>query len=177
MKNFAFFLLLALLSFQAIGLTVEKKSSAVLQASLHIVPSSAIEIKTAKIQPGSEVSLQVEVKNIGSKPSAPGTLYVRFVLMEPMEDLLESRLFKTEVLPVPKIYPGQVVVLKFATTHQWPSIIDYIKQNWNMRHYQAIFKQKNDKNECVLGNLPIFISAYYYEGLRQDSPKEVLSLD
>lgn len=148
-------------------------SQAVLQARLHVVSNNLHDVKTAKIQPGSTVKLQAEIKNVGNLPSAPGTISIRFVLIEPLEDLLESRPFQTEVLSLPTIDPGQVFVVDFTKEHQWPSLHDFIKQNWNMRHYQALVKIEGEKKEKVIGYLPIFFSAYYYEGISTPTPLEV----
>lgn len=168
-----FFFLFILINFQNIFAS-EMPSGAILQAQIHAIPDTALDIKTGKIQPGAKIALQVEIKNIGNQPSAPGNLYVQFSLMEPMDDLLANRVFRTELISIPKIYPGQVEVLKFTKTHQWPSVFDYVKQSWNMRHYQAIFKQDNAKKELVIGTLPLLFSAYYYEGPRQQIPQQVL---
>lgn len=146
---------------------------AILEAKIHITSIQPQDPKTAKVYPGSTVTLQVEVKNSGNRPNAPGKIQIRFVLIEPLEDLLESRTFATESLPLPIIYPGQVAVIKFTKEHQWPSLHDFIKQNWNMRHYQAVVKIDGEKEEKAIGFLPIFFSAYYYEGLNRATPREV----
>lgn len=146
---------------------------AILQAKLHAISNSAHELKTAKIQPGSTIKLEAEIKNIGNVPSAPGKIFVRFSLTEPLEDLLESRLFQTEKVDLPTIFPGQVIVIKFSKEHQWPTIHDFVKQNWNMRHYQAMINIEGENKDKVIGYLPIFFSAYYYEGLRQETPQAV----
>ena len=146
---------------------------AILKARLHAVPTNAIEMKTAKIQPGSSVKLEAEIKNMGNLPSAAGQIFIRFALTQPMEDLLESRTFQTETLTLPVIYPGQVVVIAFTKQHQWPSLTDFIKQNWNMRHYQAVININGEKQEKIIGYLPIFFSAHYYEGLGHEAPMEV----
>jgi hypothetical protein len=169
-KFLFFFCILATLSSQ---LAFSDENKAMLKARLHIVPSNAYEMKTAKIQPGSSVKIQAEVKNIGTVPNAPGKIFVRFSLTQPMEDLLESRTFQTETLALPTIYPGQVIMIEFEKQHQWPSLTDFIKQNWNMRHYQAVIKIDEENQEKIIGYLPIFFSAYYYEGLSHETPAEV----
>ncbi|KIC76921.1 hypothetical protein DB41_DS00020 [Neochlamydia sp. TUME1] len=149
------------------------RPKAILQAHLHAASTNPSDIKTMKIHPGSTVTLQAEIKNVGNLPSAPGKVYIRFVLIEPLEDLLQSRTFHTESILLPSLYPGQVTVVKFMKEHQWPSLQDFIKQNWNMRHYQAVVKIDGEKEEKVIGYLPIFFSAYYYEGHHREVPREV----
>ncbi len=173
MNKILLFFVLSIACLQHPAFSQEYK--ALLQARLHVISNNAHEIKTAKIQPGSKVKLQAEIKNIGNRPNAPGNVFIRFVLSEPLEDLLESRLFQTETLALPIIFPGQVIVLEFTKEHQWPSLHDFIKQNWSMRHYQAVVTFSGEKQEKILGHLPIFFSAHYYEGISYQSPQEVPS--
>jgi hypothetical protein len=172
-KGVIFILILALIGLQQDAFTEELK--AVLKARLHVVSTNPQEVKTAKINPGSTINLEAEIKNIGNQPSAPGTIQIRFVMMKPLEDLLENRTYRTESLPLPVIYPGHVAVIKFTKSHQWPTIHDFVKQNWNMRHYEAVIRIEGEKEDKVIGYLPIFFSAHYYEGLSHEAPAEVQS--
>lgn len=172
-KIVIFVMLLALLQSASFLSAIEYK--AVLQAKIHAISDRSHELKTTKIQPGSTIKFEAEIKNVGNLPSAAGNAFIRFAMTEPLEDLLESRIFQTEPLPLPSIMPGQVVVLKFTKEHQWPTLHDFIRQNWNMRHYQAIVQVGQEKQEKVIGYLPIFFSAYYYEGPQQVAPAEVPS--
>jgi hypothetical protein len=164
-----------ILIFLALTMTLSgwSEDAAILEARLHALSSDSHELKVSKIQPGSIVKLQAEIKNSGTQPSAPGSIAIRFVLIEPLEDLLGSRTFFTESHSFPSIHPGQVIVVNFDRPHQWPSLTDFIRQNWNMRHYQAVVKIDGDKNEKVIGYLPVFFSAHYYEGPAQPRPQYV----
>lgn len=176
MKQFKIALLFFCLCI-CISLHGQESRGAILQARITVISTDPHELKTGKVYPGSKVNLQVEIKNIGNKKSAPGKIFTRFVLMEPMEDLLESRIFQTETQNLPVIYPGHVAVIKFNQEHQWPSLNDFIKQNWNMRHYQVVVKINGEKTEKAIGYLPIFFSTYYYEGLGRTAPQLVSSVE
>ena len=144
-----------------------------LEARIHTVASTTGDQKVAKVQPGSLVSLRAEVKNTGTRPSAPCSICIKFSYIEPFNDILEKRSFETETLSLPSISPGHVAVINFEKKHQWPSLNDFMRQNWNMRHYQAILKIDNPKTEIAIGYLPIFVSAYYYEGPATLTPQTV----
>lgn len=126
------------------------------------------QYQTDKIQPGHSVGLSVLVENKGDAPSPKGEIYIRFGLSKPLDKIEGSVLFETEHVDLPSIEPGSKIELKFAKQQQWPSIPDFIRNDWGMRDYQAVVRIGDE--ERIIGTLAITFSAYYYPGIRKELP-------
>lgn len=150
-------------------------SGAVLQGAVSIQSVQPVDNIEGKIQPGTPVKINVVVENIGQKTSDSGQLAVRFSFPEPLDVQPKSQIFQTEKVEVPSLAPGQKTTLTFTKTQQLPSILDFVREDWSMREYQAILTMK-DKN-YIIGVLPIAISAYYYPGMMKEMPTRVLNVD
>lgn len=124
-----------------------------------------------KIQPGTPMLLKATVKNIGTQTSAPGEILIRFMFCNPLENAPQSVLFETETLTLPSILAGESVIFSFKKPHTWPSIFDFIRQDWGMRQYQVIVKYPTE--DYVIGIMPIGLSAHYYEGAIREIPKNI----
>lgn len=167
-------MLFFLLLFFSAACSLNAESGAVLQA---IVTVSAIPHRTdtgenfGKIQPGTQLKLVVTVQNVGTEPNVPGKMFVRFMFPEPLSSQPQSLLFQTETMAVPSITPGQEVSLTFPSGHNWPSLFDFIRYDWGMRQFQAVFVE--EEKEHVLGTLSMLFSAYYYQGPNKEIPTTV----
>lgn len=156
-------------------LHAESAPEATLQATLSVISipqrsDNSIE-SFGKIQPGSKIKLAATVQNKGTAPNAPGKIFVRFVFPEPLANQPGSLVLQTESIDVPSITPGQEVALSFPTDQNWPSLFDFIKNDWGMRQLQAVMVVEG--SEKVLGSLSVLFSAYYYEGPSQENSTSV----
>src|SRR5262245_24301318 len=79
---------------------------AILQASIGVNPVVPTQ-DTEKIFPGNFIVLKANVKNSGSLGNAPGEIFIRFNLPNPLNDYPQSKLFETEHQSLPSILPGQ----------------------------------------------------------------------
>jgi len=148
------------------------KREAVLQAAIIVEPASQpTQFQTEKIQPGHSVKIALLVENTGNAASPTGKISVRFALAKPLDNEPKSMLFETEVVELPSIEPGHSLELSFKKTHQWPSISDFIREDWGMREYQAILNLENQHQ--VIGSLAVTFSAYYYPGIRKELPFKI----
>lgn len=146
-------------------------SGAVLQGAISIQAVQTSSDGEGRIQPGTPVKLAVVMENKGQKPSAGGQVAIRFAFPKPLDSDPTSQMFQTEKVTVPTIAPGQKVTLSFAKTQQLPSILDFVRDDWSMREYQAILTV--DGKDYVVGTLAITISAYYYPGMMKEFPTRV----
>lgn len=149
-----------------------KEPQAILLGDIHIKPSNPIDNDPVKIQPGTPVTLNVTIENHGTVASPAGKLFVRYAFAKPLDKEENSVLFTTETLPLPSIPAGESINIAFQTPHQWPSILDYVRDDGLMREYQAIatFHEKQPK---MIGSLAITFSAYYYPGIRKEIPTSI----
>jgi hypothetical protein len=145
---------------------------ATLRGSIVIVPEKS---SLDKILPGTPIKLKLVIENIGTHANASGQAYLRFAFNQPLQNRSDSIVFQTEALNVPAIEPGSKVELNFSTAHQWPSLLDFVRYDWLMREYQAVFAV--DKQENVIATLSVTFSAYYYPGLQREVAIEVPSLE
>lgn len=99
-----------------------------LQALIKLDPSE-------KLQSGADVSVAITVKNVGSAASAPGKIQIRFVTPGGIKG--DQVKFETEVKDLPSIAAGESVELAFTKKHNMPSIIDFIREDWLFRGYEA----------------------------------------
>ncbi len=146
-----------------------EKQQAVLQAAILVQPTAQpTQFQTDKIQPGHSVKISLVAENIGNSSSPAGKIFVRFALAKPLDNEPNSVVFETETVDLPSIQPGHSIELAFEKTHQWPSLPDFIKDDWGMREYQAVVDLENHKE--AIGSLAITFSAYYYPGVRKELP-------
>lgn len=141
-----------------------------LQASIKIIAPGD---DPAKVQPGSSVKLSAIVKNIGDKVNQAGTIYIRFSFLKPLDGEPRSVLFETEKKALPSIPPGGEKEIEFTKVHQWPSVFDYIRDDWHMRQYEAVIDIKGKTQ--VIGRAAVSVSAKYYHGPSHEIPAEVQS--
>lgn len=113
-----------------------------------------------KLFPGQAVRLRTMVRNIGNAASAPGEIFIRFAFDEPLHDHPESTAFETEKIAIPALSAGQEHEITFATPHRWPTLFDYVQDDWAMRRYQAVFVA--EEKEFLIGHLSLSVSAHYY---------------
>lgn len=173
-KNFqnifhlTFFFLLMFFYSQEVYAQFEERA-AILQAAILVEPvPQPAQYKTEKIQPGQSVKISVLIENIGDSLSPSSKLYVRYAFAKPLEKDPSSVLFETKKLDLPPIQPNSSIEVPFEETHKWPSLPDFISQDWGMREYQAIIEVENQ--EKIIGTLAITFSAYYYPGIRKEMP-------
>jgi len=150
-----------------------RPNTAVLEGLIEITAVKSSREDAEKIVAGTEVNLSVKIKNVGSRPSAPGETLIRFGFTKPMDTHFKSVIFETEKLPLPALDPDQQVEIQFTTPHLWPSFPDFIKNDWPMRQYQAVVEI--DHHAAVIGTKAVTYSAYYYAGHAEELPTQVPS--
>lgn len=164
-----------LLAGTAIGqIAAEEGEQSILQGSIHIQPVKNVPGDlTGKIQPGTQVKISVEVENKGGKVSPAGQIYVRYAFSQPLEHEKSSILFETEKKSLTSIEPGKKIEIAFDTPHLIPSLLDFVRDDWSIREYQAI--ALIDKQEHIIGTLALTFSAYYYPGIKKELPAEIIT--
>ncbi|MBS4163366.1 Uncharacterized protein PRO82_000667 [Candidatus Protochlamydia amoebophila] len=151
------------------GQTNHSISDAILQGSIQIQASKLIDPNSSeKVQPGTPVQLSVIVENKGSQASPKGDIYLCYGFAKPLDKENGSILFQTEKQTFPSIDPGKSVIISFSTPHLLPSILDFVRNDWTLREYQAI-AVLNGK-EHLIGSLAMTFSAYYYPGMHKEFP-------
>jgi hypothetical protein len=156
---------------QAVAVAVNQE--AILQGAIQIQPVQSIgDDQAHKIQPGTPVKLSVLIQNKGLQPSPKGEIYLRYAFAKPLHNEETSLIFETEKVSLPSIDPGKSIELKFDATHRLPSLLDFVRDDWTMREYQAI--AVFGKEEKMLATLAITFSAYYYPGIRKEFPTKIL---
>jgi len=167
--------LICILAFTATScLTANDSDSAILEATVDILPSQITNENPRLINPGIPVKLVAKIKNVGSRANQPGRLYVRFTFPKPLENQKNGTLFTTELVVLPPINPGQSAFLEFETLHSTPSLNDFIRNDWNLRHYQAVVVF--GESEHIIGSVPLTFSCFYYPGQEHESPTAVPAL-
>lgn len=153
-----------------------KTDSAILQAVIHVQPLQPISTHDLKkIQPGTPVKIEVVVENKGEQVSPAGFLFVRYALAKPLQNEIGSIIFSTEKQELPPINSGEQVKIVFATPHETVALLDFVRDDWSLREYQAVAEiQKKDK---VIGSLPITFSAYYYPGIAKQFPSHFFTVE
>ena len=141
----------------------------VLQGAIQLQPAKPVAgDQTGKIQPGTSAKISVTVENTGTEASSPGELYVRYALAHPLGNESVSETFTTEKKALPSIEPGKKVDISFDTPHLIPSLLDFVRDDWSIREYQAVAVVK--QQEYLIGSMAITFSAYYYAGLKREMP-------
>lgn len=164
---------LALIVWSAYGYSqnvLEATKEAILEGSISIEPQRPLDDKT-KVQPGTPVKLKLTIENKGQTTNAPGQAYIRFCYSKPLENQPGSVVFQTEKEPLPSIEPGKKVEIVFTSSHQWPTLLDFVRNDWSMREYQAILVVGDE--EKTIETLALTVSAYYYPGVKKEFPVHV----
>lgn len=165
-------ILLALLLIGRVGHSKIEKNiteEALLQGSIHLESVTPIPGgQSEKIQPGSAVKIAVSIENKGKIPSPEGDLFVRFAFAHPLDSHKESVIFHTEKKILPPIEAGKKVVIQFDTPHKLTSLLDFVRDDWCIREYQAV--AVINQKEYLIGTLAITFSAYYYPGMAKEIP-------
>lgn len=146
----------------------------ILQSSIELSAAQASAGNEAgKIHPGTPVKIMVTIKNKGQQTNPAGQIYVRYALAHPLEKEKGSMIFETEKKPLPPIEPGNKVEIAFDAPHQIPSLLDFIRDDWSLREYQAMAVIYGE--EYLLGTLAITFSAHYYPGIKKELPAAISS--
>lgn len=153
------------------SLSAEEETQAILQAEITAIPFHSYGSLPDRIQPGSQVKLGARVKNIGTAENAPGTMMIRFAFAHPLDAHADSLKFETEKVALPSIAPGEEFVVTFSKMHRWPSLFDFIREDWAMRQYEAVATV--NELDHVIGARSVTFSAYYYEGPIKKQPKKL----
>ena len=168
MRRTFFFLFTALTAFAS-----GSEGEALLKTTIFAIPQNNPHSTREKVQPGTLMQLQAVVQNAGSVPSVAGDIQIRFVFPEPLHSRHHKVVFETEKVKLPAISPGKQVTLVFKKKHRWPSLFDYIREDWAMKEYQAIVTIGSIAK--ITGARTVAFSAYYYEGASWDKPVPVSS--
>ena len=146
---------------------------ALLQAKISSTPLDASRGQQGKIEPGARVKISAVIKNVGDQPNAPGEFFVRFTFPKLLKRQEDNLFYQTEKVPLPTIEPGDFITINFSAPHQWPSLFNYIRQDWAMREYEGVVVI--DNREQLIGATAIAFSAYYYEAPVKEKAAKVLS--
>lgn len=153
-------------------ITMDLQAAAVLQSLINTTPAVAGESMTDAITdaitPGTPMKLVVQVENVGNMASKELPMFVRFSLPYPLSKQPHSVLYESEQQMLPILQPGEAKTLAFAKVHVWPSLFDFVRNDWAMRQYEAVICL--DGKEFVSGTGTITFSATYYEGPSMEIP-------
>ena len=136
-------------------------SSTVLHTAIMIKTTK--DIGEGKIQPGTPVNIALKVSNDCDEPSPAGEMFVRFAVEPSLGNHPHSLVFETEKVALPSLKAGEQREILFYKQHQLPCLIDFIRDDWLLHEYQAVFV--SDNNEVVIAAMPLTVSAYYYPGI------------
>ena len=118
-------------------------------------------IDTQHIPPGTRMLLSATITNQGPDRTLPGTLSICFTLIEPLNHEKDATLFETTQEVLPSLNPGESIVISFPSPDRWPSISDFIREDYGLRHYEA--RARIGGEEKVIGTLSYSFSATYRE--------------
>jgi hypothetical protein len=142
------------------------KQESLLQGELFLEPVQPLKDHPEGVQPGKTTKFKLVLQNKGPGVSPAGEVFVQFGLAKPLENQADSVLFHTEKAAVPALASGEKKEVIFSTTHQLPCLFDFVRNDWLLREYQAIFAF--DRQEKVVAILPLTFSAYYYPGVQRE---------
>lgn len=142
-----------------------------LTSSLTLQPERPIPDNADKIQPGTSVKVGLKMENKGDVPTQAGEVYVRFAFPKPLDQRPNSVIFKSDKVAVPSLAPGEVREITFTPSHTIPVVTDFIRNDWAMREYEAIYVV--DSKEQLIAVLPLTYSVYYYPALQQSLSVEI----
>ena len=140
----------------------KKESILIGEILIEAVSPHTSEAKT-KIQPGTPVKISIILENRGSESTPAGDLYIQYVFPPPLHEELSSLVFQTEKISIPKLAPQKKTIITFMKTHHWPSITDFVRYDWAMRHYEAVFETTEQIQ--TIATLAMTYSAYYYPSI------------
>lgn len=132
-----------------------------IQAAIVIKPTK--DIGEGKIQPGTPVKIAVKVSNPSDKPTPAGEMFVRFAVEPSLGKHPHCLVFETEKIALPILKAGEEREITFTKQHQLPCLIDFIRDDWLLHEYQAVFASGNTEN--VIAATPLTVSAYFYPGI------------
>ena len=150
--------------------SAEAQAETILEGVIQVTATVPSKEAPEKIQPGSPMIIKLIVKNIGKEASPAGKVSVRYVFAPPLDSHPESLLFQSEQLDLPSLSEGKEIAFTFSKTHTWPSIFDFIRQDWGMRQYQAVVHTDADR---IIGTTHIAFSCYYYQGPSIETPVDI----
>lgn len=150
---------------------IEAKET-MLQGVIHLRPIQPI-LGEEKIQPGTPIHVAVTIVNKGQEESVEGNIYIRYAFTKPLDNEPHSILFQTEKMALPVLAPGEKLEIKFSKPQQLPSLIDFVREDWLMREYQAVVVENG--KEHLIGSLTLTFSAYYYPGMKKDFQLDMCS--
>lgn len=150
------------------GQSVQQTEKPMLSGTIEIQSNEGKVQAYQKIQPGTPIKFELNIENKGEGITPEGEVYIRYAFIKQLEHEPNNIVFQTEKVPVPSLKQGQNISIKFETSQQLPSLVDFIRYDYPMREYQAYFI-KNDK-EYLIGKLILTFSAYYYPSLRHEIP-------
>lgn len=165
LRTFFTILLAACIAFSE----VSANQPPILQASISILPMSSLY--GDRLQPGKKAILKLLIKNIGGKTSAIGRTLVRFTFPKILNAAEKKGSFETEPEALPPLNPGQEMEIVFKAQQQLPDLIEFLKNDWPMRIYEAVFKIGEE--EFIIGTGTITYSAHYYAGPNKALPSSV----
>ena len=128
-----------------------------------------------RVQPGTWMELEATVKNIGTAASEAGSIYIQYAFPSPLDKKHHSVIFETERVALPSILPDEQVTITFKKKHQWPTLFNFIRDDWAMREYQVVAEVGGRVQ--TIGSMAVAFSAYYYKGARKNKPVEVSSIN
>lgn len=124
-----------------------------------------------KFQVGSSLGFKCKVKNLGMKSSPEGKLWIQFQYPKPLDTQPDSQLFKTEIVDIPSIQPGEQFIAQFKATQVLPNLFDFVKKDWGMREYEVVFQR--EEKDYIIGSARLTFSGYYYEAPKRRNPVTV----
>lgn len=161
-------LLVFLMSFLSL---CEVEAKAILQAVLEATSCLQSQRISRKVEVGSLVEISATVENVGDQPNKEGFLFVRYAFQKELRERPNSTLYESERVELPSLQPGEKALITFVKLHKWPNLIDFMRQDWGSRHYEAI--ADIDETKTLIGILGITFSAYYYTPPAVELPSEV----
>lgn len=141
---------------------------ALLQGDICLTPLKPLSDSEMKIQPGTPIKLSMTVENKGLQSSSSGEVYIRYAFSRPLENDYRSIIYQTERVALPPLAPQEKLTVHFEKEHFLPSLIDFVRDDWPMREYQAIVEFNGLQK--AIGTLAISVSAYYYPGVKKELP-------
>lgn len=119
-----------------------------------------------QVPPNTQMRLSALVRNVGGAANAPGRIQLEFSLKDAakVRGALKS-IFQTEAQRLPSITPGQSERLTFARLHLWPSIEEFVEQEWGQRRYKAVVTIRGV--QAVTGLAGIDYEARFIDGVRE----------
>lgn len=142
-----------------------------------VTPPPALEGKMifstqgdAPLLPGVPVIFRARFKNPSNHASPAGRVMIRHCFVPPFQAAEKSCTFSTETQPLPSLNPGEEKELFFATTQTLPTISDFLRNNFGMRHYELLFTANGQSTPHLVQAVSLTHSVVYYPAVEQDFP-------